>query len=39
MYTLFAKPTVEKDLRPIPKRVLEVINEAIESLSKEPRQS
>jgi len=39
MYTLLAKPTVEKDLRPIPKRVLENISKAIKSLAIEPRQS
>lgn len=38
MYTLFAKPTVEKELRSINPKVLPAINEGIKSLAREPRQ-
>jgi len=38
MYTLLAKPTVEKDLRSIRLEDLLVLNDKIKSLAAEPRQ-
>jgi mRNA interferase RelE/StbE len=38
MYTLLAKPTVEKDLRAIRPEDLVVLNEKIKSLAERPRQ-
>ena len=38
MYTLLAKPTVEKDLRAIRTEDLAVLNDKIKSLAEQPRQ-
>lgn len=38
MYTLLAKPTVEKDLRSIRHEDLAILNEKIKSLAGQPRQ-
>ncbi len=38
MYTLLAKPSVEKDLRSIPSADLAVLNDKIKSLAGQPRQ-
>lgn len=38
MYTLLAKPTVEKDLRAVHTEDLVVLNDKIKSLSAQPRQ-
>lgn len=38
MYTLFAKPTVGKDLRSINPQEVPAINEKIKSLARQPRQ-
>ena len=38
MYTLLAKPTVEKDLRSIRSEDLAILNEKIKSLAEQPRQ-
>lgn len=38
MYTLLAKPTVEKDLRAIRPEDLAVLNDKIKSLAQQPRQ-
>ena len=38
MYTLLAKPTLEKDLRSIHPDDLELLNEKIKSLAAQPRQ-
>lgn len=38
MYTLLAKPTVEKDLRSLPHEDFVVLNEKIKSLAEQPRQ-
>jgi mRNA interferase RelE/StbE len=38
MYTLLAKPTVEKDLRSVPPADLAILNNKIKSLSEQPRQ-
>jgi mRNA-degrading endonuclease RelE of RelBE toxin-antitoxin system len=39
MYTLLAKPTVEKNLRSINPKDLPALNEKIKSLMTQPRQS
>ena len=38
MYTLLAKPTVEKDLRAIHPDDLAVVNDKIKTLAEQPRQ-
>ncbi len=38
MYTLLAKPTMEKELRAINPKDLPAINEKIKSLAQQPRQ-
>lgn len=38
MYTLLAKPTVEKDLRSVHPDDLAVLNDKIKSLAEQPRQ-
>ncbi len=38
MYTLLAKPTVEKDLRSVPSDDITVLNVKIKSLAQQPRQ-
>lgn len=38
MYTLLAKPTIEKDLRSIRAEDLAAVNDKIKSLAEQPRQ-